>query len=185
MSSIDLLLLGLIIEKPQSAYELANSIEKKHLNSILKISQPAVYKNCKKLFKNDMLEGIAQKDSDLPEKINYTVTKKGKSFFYELMKGFSNEMKPFYFEHNAFIWSLEKLNYEEGLQMLVNLQKSIEESKDWITNHEAIVAETGDFGTKALVKQYRMIISIMAQWIAETITDYKEGINYDTKFSEN
>ena len=44
MSSIDLLILGMVLERPMSAYELQKDVEAHHLSRWTKISTPSVYK---------------------------------------------------------------------------------------------------------------------------------------------
>ena len=43
MSSIDLVILGIVLEKPQSAYEIQKDVEYHHLSRWTKISVPSIY----------------------------------------------------------------------------------------------------------------------------------------------
>jgi len=55
MSSINLLLLGIVKEKPQSAYSIQKDIESHHLSRWTKMSTPSIYKNVIKLQKKGYL----------------------------------------------------------------------------------------------------------------------------------
>jgi DNA-binding PadR family transcriptional regulator len=173
-SAIDLILLGLLIEKPRNAYELANFIKESYVDKLLKISQPAVYKNCKRLFQSRFLDGKTIREGELPEKVTYSVNTKGKMLFNKLMKHYSEEIKPFYFEHSSFIWNLDKMDKDESLHMLKNLHTSFIALREWLAGHEKVAAHTNSFGVKALVKQYRMVMDALVNWVEEIIRDYAE-----------
>jgi len=57
MSTIDLIILGILLENPMNAYGLTHFIDDKQVGRLLKISKPAVYKCCKRLFKAECLDG--------------------------------------------------------------------------------------------------------------------------------
>lgn len=44
MSSIDLVILGIVLEKPQSAYDIQKDVEYHHLSRWTKISVPSIYR---------------------------------------------------------------------------------------------------------------------------------------------
>ena len=44
MSTIDLVILGIVAEKPQSAYDIQKDIEYHHLSRWTKISIPSIYR---------------------------------------------------------------------------------------------------------------------------------------------
>ncbi len=167
-----MLLIGLLLNTKHNAHELANFIESNHISKLIKISPPAVYKNCKRMYKAGLLDGKNIKDGEAPEKVIYSVNKKGEEYFFELMEHYSNEIKPFFFDHNAFFWCIENLNKKDGLKMLTTLASSITSLKEWMITNESHVNENGSFGGKALVKQYRMILETMEIWINEIIGDY-------------
>ena len=43
MSSIDLVILGIVLEKPQSAYDIQKDVEYHHFSRWTKISVPSIY----------------------------------------------------------------------------------------------------------------------------------------------
>ena len=44
MSSIDLVILGIVLEKPQSAYDIQKDVEYHHFSRWTKISVPSIYR---------------------------------------------------------------------------------------------------------------------------------------------
>ncbi len=174
MSTIDLTILGILLDKPMNAYEITNYVAEKQIGRLLKISTPAIYKSCKRLHKADYLDGRIVKEGEQPEKTVYSINKNGKAYFYELMENFSSTVKPYYFDFNAFLYNIEKAGKQHGLEMLQNLHNDLSRWKAWIVEHEKEQSKNMPFASKAIVKQYRMTVSTLLDWCKETIQDYKK-----------
>ncbi len=173
MSTIDLIILGILLVNPMNAYELTRFIDDKQVGRLIKISKPAIYKCCKRLFKAGYLDGETVREGEMPEKVIYSVNKKGKDRFYELMEHFSGNINPFYFEFNSFLWNIDRLEKTKALEMLENLKAQLQELKDWIIQHEKEESSNIAFSARMIIKQYRMMVITLVTWIEETIEDYK------------
>ena len=76
MSSIDLVILGIVLEKPQSAYDIQKDVEYHHFSRWTKISVPSIYRKVLQLsekgylqsdiVKGDKFEVIAVHGKDMP-----------------------------------------------------------------------------------------------------------------------
>ncbi len=174
MSTIDLIILGILLKEPQNAFELTKYIEDKNIWRFIKISKPAVYKSCKRLLGAGYLDGKRAKDGEMPEKVIYSVNQKGRERFYELMKHFSENLIPFYFEFNTFLWNIDHLEVKEGLEMLQNVETELKSFFHWIVQHEKQIPSDASFASRKIVKQYRMMLSTLVTWARETITEYKQ-----------
>ncbi len=179
MSTTDLIILGILLENPMNAYELTRFIDDKQVGRLLKISKPAVYKCCKRLFKAEYLDGETVREGEMPEKVIYSVNQKGQGRFYELMEHFSGNLNPFYFEFNSFLWNIDKVEKTKTLEMLKNLKDQLLALKNWIVQHEKETPSSIDFAPRMIIKQYRMMIITLAIWIEETIDDYKSEHNIE------
>ncbi|MCK5251225.1 MAG: PadR family transcriptional regulator [Spirochaetaceae bacterium] len=173
-STVDLILLGFFIEEPRNAYDLALLFKNSHLGRLLKISSPGIYKNCKMLHADGYLQGSIVRDGEAPEKVIYNINDIGRERFLVLMNYFSQEIQPFYFAHNAFIWNLDKMDRNDGMAMLGALRRSFISLRDWMKDHEAEVSDFGSYGARALIRQYRMVMETLVLWIDETMADYTE-----------
>ena len=173
MSTIDLIILGILLENPMNAYELTRFIDNKQVGRLLKISTPAVYKCCKRLFKAQYLDGKTVREGEMPEKVIYSVNQKGQARFYNLMEHFSGNLNPFYFEFNCFLLNIDKIEKTKALEMLENLKARLQELKGWIIQHEKEVSSSIVFPARTIIKQYRMMVITLVTWIEETIEDYK------------
>ncbi|MBI4972214.1 MAG: PadR family transcriptional regulator [Candidatus Omnitrophica bacterium] len=177
-STIDLIILGILFERPINAHDLARLIDEKGINRFLKISAPAVYKSCKRLYEAGFLDGKIAKEGKQPEKTIYRINEKGKERFFALMEHFSSlDPTPFFMDLNVFIWNIEKAGKQRGLKMLKKLRDELSNLKAWIIEHEKEEEPNLSFASKAIVKQYRMTVSTLLRWCEETLEDYKKLSN--------
>lgn len=170
-SVIDLLVLGIVLTEPMNAYRLAQYVDDRNLSRMVKISRPAIYKSCRRLCDDGSLLGQAMRETEAPEKVVYTITERGRNHFQAAMLHFSSRVSPFHFEFNTFIWHLPQLPFQDGLEMLTRLQHAFTEIQAWLTAHEQEAKKAG-FSAYSVVKQYRMVIGCLVQWVAETRDDY-------------
>lgn len=172
MSVVDLVVLGFLLKEPMNAYKLAQIIDKRQLDRLLKISRPVIYKSCRRLFKADYLSSQVIRESEAPEKVLYSVNAQGKKHFYSLMQHYSSQLNNFHFEYNSFIWNLHHCDYQQGLDMLQSLQQELKACLSWLQEHEKQDHATSAFCVRMVVKQYRMVVTAMVLWIDETIEEY-------------
>ncbi len=175
MSTVNLLIVGLLLDKPMSAYEMAQIVEKQVIGRLIKISAPAVYKNIKKLHNEGYLIMEAVKEGEMPEKKIYTVTEEGKAYFLRLMEYYSSHLTDHYYEFNAFLINLNYVDKDTGLRMLANLKAQFGIMHGWIVEHEKeAVAHNVFFVGRAIIKQYRMVITTLLAWIDEVVEEYRQ-----------
>jgi len=174
MSVIDLFVLGLLHAEPMNAYGLANAVEERGLDRLVKVSKPAIYKSCRRLAAAGYLTGKRVRETEAPEKVVYTVSKAGSGYFRELMLHFSERISPFHFEFNTFIWNLHRLEHAEAMRMLRRLQSELGALQAWLLAHER-EQRGADFGARVVVKQYRMVITALVQWMKETIEEFQHA----------
>ena len=181
MSTIDLIILGILLDKKMNAYELANFIEDRGIDKFLKVSVPAIYKNCKRLYQSGYLNGQRVREGEMPEKLVYSINKKGKEHFHNLMTFYSSSMHhdptPFFIDFNSFLWNIEKLEMSEAMEMLENLQFQLLRTEKWIIQHEKKTQSSELFSSRMIKKQYRMMVTTLVIWVGETIEDYKIEMN--------
>ena len=75
MSSIDLVILGIVLEKPQSAYDIQKDVEYHHLSRWTKISTPSIYRKVLQLSEKGYLQSDVVKGSKFADKAVYSITK--------------------------------------------------------------------------------------------------------------
>jgi DNA-binding PadR family transcriptional regulator len=179
MSAGNLMILGFLLDKPMSAYDMVNLLETQVIGRLIKISSPTVYKNIKTLHQQGYLTVEVAKQGEMPEKKIYTVTDEGYRYFLKLMKHFSGHIHGLYFDCNAFLANIGKLDKDTGLKLLENLRTQLCKAKEWIANHEReAIAGKVFFAGRAIIMQHRMVVNALVEWIQEVIKDYGEMENF-------
>lgn len=178
LSIVNLLIMGLLIDRPMGAYEIARIIETQIIGRLIKVSAPAVYKNIKELHQAGYLGVEKKKTGETPDKKVYSVTEDGKAYFLKLMEHYSSSVSNYYFDFNVFLINLDKVDKETGLRMLESLHNQFYQLKSWIVNHEQEArAKNIYFPGKAIIKQHRMMIYTLIAWIEEVIEEYRQTEN--------
>jgi DNA-binding PadR family transcriptional regulator len=124
--------MGLLIDRPMSAYEIVRIIETQIIGRLIKVSAPAVYKNIKELHQVGYLGVEKKKTGETPDKKVYSVTKDGKAYFLKLMV--IQAVSLVYLDFNISD-QLDKMDKETGLRC-ENLRNQFYQLKSWIVNHE-------------------------------------------------
>lgn len=81
MSSIDLVILGIVLEKPQSAYDIQKDVEYHHFSRWTKISVPSIYRKVLQLSEKGYLQSDIVKGDKFADKAIYSNTDRGQSVF--------------------------------------------------------------------------------------------------------
>lgn len=110
MSSIDLVILGIVLEKPQSAYDIQKDIEYHNFSRWTKISIPSVYKKVLQLKEKGYLTSDVVKGERFAEKTICSITDAGKTYFETLMDIIAEQNVPLTFDFNVVITNLNKMD---------------------------------------------------------------------------
>lgn len=173
MSAVDLVILGYLKRSPGSAYELAQKVEAGKIKKIIKIGSPTIYQNIKKLARKEYLASKTVKEGEMPEKTIYTLTEKGEGYFLELMRQYSSDPGRMFFSFNCFIKNLTLVEKETGLEMLNALKLYFYDTKEDLEGDIRTI-QSPSFEVEAILKQYRILLKSMLEWIEEVIEAYQK-----------
>jgi DNA-binding PadR family transcriptional regulator len=182
MSHIDLIILGLLKRESMSAYDMNKYLEHVYEQRWLKISAPAVYKNLKKLHEKNMVASVHIKEGEMPEKTVYSLTPEGNQYFLDIMYSFAAFEEGHFVEHNAFLANIDKVPFEDGLNMLHTMQTSFRKKLEHVTS----ISQRDDcmeLGIAALLGQYRVVLSALVGWSTEFVKTYQQA--YNTQVNKN
>ena len=169
-SVIDLLILGMIFQSSMHAYEIAKKIQQQHLDEMVKMSTPAIYKNVIKLEKKGYLVASTLLSNDTNTKTLYTITAAGKDFFHQLMQQDIDAHVKMCFDFNAFILNLDNMAKSDAMMLLQHLKSSLMTRKNLI-NHQ-LNADGLPFTVQSIIKQQHMITETLIQWLEELMLTY-------------
>jgi DNA-binding PadR family transcriptional regulator len=163
MSSVDLMLLGSLIDHPMNAYELKKRMENAKVTSWVKISSPAIYKNLVRLHRRGYLDAEVVREGEMPEKTIYTVNEKGRRYFQKTMESYSEKPGFVYIDFTAFISNLRHLEKQDAERMLSELQKKLYAKMKYM---ELVLQQDGGKSgeAKAIIELYIEMYTLFYQW---------------------
>lgn len=175
MSTIDLVILGIVAEKPQSAYDIQKDIEYHHLSRWTKISIPSIYRKVLQLSEKGYLRSDIVKGDRFADKAVYSITDEGKDYFNSLMQYYATQTVPLLFDFNVVIANLNKLNKDAALDLIYKLKESITVSVD--TNEEYLTEYSNiPLVGKTIIEQQGLLYKTLLEWL-DTFREQLERID--------
>ena len=164
MSSIDLVILGIVLEKPQSAYAIQKDVEYHHFSRWTKISVPSIYRKVLQLSEKGYLQSDIVKGDKYADKAIYSTTDKGRKYFKDLMASYAACQVPLLFDFNVVITNLNKMSKVEALELISTLRQSIQASAEL---NEANSKEFSDIPLvgRAIFEQQRLLYHSLLEWL--------------------
>ena len=174
MSSIDLIILGIVIEKPQSAYDIQKDVEYHHFSRWTKISVPSIYRKVLQLNEQGYLKSDIVKGNKFADKAVYSITDKGRSYFEQLMNTYVSEKVSLLFDFNVVITNLNKMEKEKALTLIKQLQNNIAISAKANEEYAAEYADIPLVG-KTIFEQQRLLYHSLLEWLNAFEIQFKES----------
>ena len=165
MSTIDLVILGIVSEKPQSAYDIQKDIEYHHLSRWTKISVPSIYRKVLQLSEKGYLQSNIVKGDRFADKAVYSLTDEGRKYFNSLMQYYATQTVPLLFDFNVVIANLNKLDKSAALDLVSKLGENIMAS---VHTNEEYSAEYSNIPLvgKTIIKQQGLIYKTLLEWLS-------------------
>ena len=175
MSTIDLVILGIVAEKPQSAYDIQKDIEYHHLSRWTKISIPSIYRKVLQLSEKGYLRSDIVKGERFADKAVYSITDEGKDYFNSLMQYYATQTVPLLFDFNVVIANLNKLNKDAALDLISKLKESITVS---VGTNEEYLTEYSNIPLvgKTIIEQQGLLYKTLLEWL-DTFREQFERID--------
>lgn len=173
MSSIDLVILGIVLEKPQSAYDIQKDVEYHHLSRWTKISVPSIYRKVLQLSEKGYLQSDIVKGDKFADKAVYFITDKGKQYFRDLMLSCACQPVPLLFDFNVVITNLNKVSKEDAHILIAKLRDNIESSAKV---NEGYVVQYADIPLvgRTIFEQQRLLYCSLLKWLDEFESQYEK-----------
>ena len=164
MSSIDLVILGIVLEKPQSAYDIQKDVEYHHLSRWTKISSPSIYRKVLQLHEKGYLKSDVVKGDRFADKAVYSITEQGRAYFKELMSSCAAGPVPLLFDFNVVITNLNKVDKAEAMELISTLRQSIQSSAELNKSYAQEFADIPLEG-KTIFEQQQMLYGSLLEWL--------------------
>jgi DNA-binding PadR family transcriptional regulator len=174
MSTVNLMLLGALLEKPMNAYEMKKMVENRNLKYWVKLSSPSIYKNLIKLHHGGYLDAEVVREGEMPEKTIYTINKKGRQYFMSLMRRYVEKPGYVYFDFSTCIANLHNVDNETGLRLVGELKDQLHNALDMMASKMGDRNERIPFNGKAVMELYQKVYRDFYDWAVDFEKDFKE-----------
>ena len=162
VSSIDLILLGMVYDQPRSAYDIQKHVEYRNLSHWVKISSPSVYKKLRVLEQKGYLMTKRQR------------TREGRKYFHELMHEISAQPFEILFDFNAVVVSLNKVDKEEGLECVQRIAQSLQDTRTYLSMQRDAKKEIPYVG-RSILEQQLSVCETLLTWCHTLCEDLKSS----------
>lgn len=170
ISSIDLLLLGLIRNEPLSAYDLSKMVG---IYEMVKISVPAIYKNIKRLYNEGYLEYSIKKTTNMPEKKIYTITNKGKDRFLELLELCAQNAINYYNDFNVSLLFLGSIDSNTGNKIIDIVNENLSGKQQSLKN-QIDMFKNLPFPIPNIGEQHYNLNKTIIEWLKKLKKEYNK-----------
>lgn len=174
MSSIDLVILGMVLEKPQSAYDIQKDVEYHHFPMWTKISIPSIYRKVIQLNEKGYLQSDIVKGERFADKVIYSITEKGKAYFEQLMTDKANQRIPLLFDFNVVITNLNKMDESKAMELVMQLRNSITTSKRTNDEYAAEYYSNLPLVGRTIFDQQQLLYNALLEWLDKFERQFKE-----------
>lgn len=172
--TIDLMILGILMEKPQSAYDIKKDIELHHLDRWCKISVPSVYKKVIRLNEMGLLQASSAAGKKFADKTIYTITEAGVAYFRQHMTDLSLREPYAFFDCNVLISNITKLPREDGLELIENLRQKLAKARESCQNWKEEFSDI-PFNGRAIIDQQLAVYQTLADWLNDFAEEFTEN----------
>lgn len=164
MEKIDLIILGMVIGRNMSAYEIAKDVECQHLSAWTRISVSSVYKKVISLNERGYLRAeIISNCVDSNKKI-YSITNSGKEYFNELMDNVASGDVVIPIDFNLVIANINKIDAEIARKLLRKIRKKIYRAQ--VVNKQNIVDfDLIHYSERAIFEQLGVLYKTLLDWL--------------------
>lgn len=171
MTTIDLIVLGMLKKEPLSAYDIQKLVEYRNISKWVKVSTPSIYKKTLQLEQKGLIKGCAVREGKMPEKVVYSLTDEGEAEFHRLMLEIAGKPVRFFLDFNAVIVNLDSLAADERKICVQRIEENVKEMKGYIEENLAVkeslpdIPETG----LAVLRQQLVLAEAVEAWIRTVI----------------
>ena len=169
MATIDLIVLGMLKKQPLSAYDIQKLVEYRNISKWVKISTPSIYKKVIQLEEKGLLQSVAVRENNMPEKAVYSLTASGELAFERLMEELSLQPIRMFLDFNAVIVNLDSVPLEMQKSCVANIEKNVQDMKAYLEENlrekenAPDVPETG----MAVLRQQYILAETMEAWLED------------------
>ena len=171
-TKIDLLLLGLLLDRPMHGYELYQQIQAEGIDAWFNVSMAGVYYSLGKLRDQGLVAESRQRGGRSARKSIYRLTEEGRAAFFSAMEAQAASQEKTYLDYDVAIYLLNKLPLPRAIPLLEQRQEFL---ADQARQLQAALATEGDNGASplksAILDHNLRFLEMEQDWLADVIQD--------------
>lgn len=176
MASVqDLILLGLLMERPLHGYEIKQLIAAQ-MASIAKVSPGTIYYTLKKLDKKGLITSSSERNGNRPERRVFSLTDAGRATFAELLsESLTVDERP-YDIFDVSLFFAKHIDLEELLVAVERKLQGVHDLKELIVNLERDNPGRWPFNLDVIRRKGHILTDAYAQWFIDLRDTVKNRI---------
>jgi DNA-binding PadR family transcriptional regulator len=175
-TKIDLLLLGLLLDRPMHGYELYQQIQSEGIDNWFLVSMAGVYYSLGKLREQGFVVESRQRGGRSARKSIYRLTEEGRAAFFATMEEQATSQEKTHFDYDVVIYLLNKLPLQRAISLLEQRQKLLSAQAEQVRADLVEERDNGHSPLKAAILDHALRFLEMEQaWLADVIRDIQGG----------
>ncbi len=167
MTTIDLIVLGMLKQESLSAYDIQKQVEYRNISRWVRISTPSIYKKVIQLEEKGLISSRVEKEGKMPAKAVYSLTDVGNQEFEKLMLEISSKPINIFLDFNAVIVNLESMSKERQEECIRYIEENLEIMKININENIKMKENASNIPVTgmAVLHQQFMLVQAIEEWI--------------------
>jgi DNA-binding PadR family transcriptional regulator len=172
----DLLLLGLLHDRPMHGYELYRQIQAEGIDTWFHVSAPGVYYSLRKLRDQGLVAESQQRGGRSSRKSIYRLTDRGRSAFFEAMEAQLANKEETYLDYDLAIYLLNRLPLQRAIPRLEQRQTFLDHQAQEVEASLAAEQDNGSSPLKlAILDHKRRYLEMEQNWLTDVIRSVREN----------
>jgi DNA-binding PadR family transcriptional regulator len=172
ITKIDLLLLGLLLDRPMHGYELYQQIQAEGIDAWFNVSMAGVYYSLGKLRDLGLVAESRQRGARSPRKSVYRLTDEGRSAFFAATEVQALSQAEIYLDYDVIIYLLNKLPRQRAISFLEQHRGFLAKQAQEVQLALAEEQERSQSPLRlALLDHKRRYLEMEQAWLADVIQD--------------
>jgi DNA-binding PadR family transcriptional regulator len=169
MSKVDLVILGLLLEKPRHGYDILQQIEKRDMKHWVGMSTPAVYKGLTRLESKRVLKAHQESGTRHPDRTVYEITPEGRDFFVRMMETALVEPKQPFFNLLTGIGFSHLMGKQDLLALIRARAAKLEPLGEMLDGHYDEIKSRSPVPLCAeyIIEYYKRLVAMERAWLEE------------------
>jgi DNA-binding PadR family transcriptional regulator len=186
-TKIDLLLLGLLLDRPMHGYELYQQIQAEGIDAWFAVSMAGVYYSLGKLRDQGLVVESRQRGQRSARKSIYRLTEEGRSAFFAAMEVQAASQELAHLDYDVVIYLLNKLPLRRAISLLEQHQAFLTERAKAVQADLEAEQMGGDSPLKTAVLDHkRRYLEMERGWLTDVMRDIQgEAAGDDDRAKEH